>query len=95
MYPTPGWEDFVSLAVTEIRLCGAGSPQVTRRLQVMFEQLVQVVPAQRSGALRKEMGLLECTIERSFADPKDRIIAGIGDRQGFGSPRRDYRKEKV
>ena len=95
VYPTPGWEDFVSLAVTEIRLCGAGSPQVTRRLQVMFEQLVQVVPAQRSGALRKEMGLLECTIERSFADPKDRIIAGIGDRQGFGSPRRDYRKEKV
>jgi uncharacterized membrane protein len=88
MYRTPCWEDFVTLAVTEIRLCGSQSPQVTRRLQVMFEQVVQVVPAERSGALRKEMALLQRTIEKGFADPEDRILAGTGDLQGFGSPQR-------
>ena len=85
VYRAPCWEDFVTLAVTEIRLCGAGSPQVTRRLQVMFEQLVQVVPPERAGTLRKELALLQRTIERGFADPEDRIVAGVGDLQGFGS----------
>jgi uncharacterized membrane protein len=90
VYRTPGWEDFVTLAVTEIRLYGATSSQVTRRLQAMFEHLVQVVPAERSEALRKEMALLRRTIDRGFADPEDRIIAGVGDRQGFGSPERSH-----
>jgi uncharacterized membrane protein len=85
VYRTPDWEDFLALAVTEIRLCGAGSPQVTRRLRMMYEQLVQVVPAERSGSLRKEMALLQRTIERGLADPEDRITAGVGDLQGFGS----------
>jgi uncharacterized membrane protein len=70
VYRTPGWEDFVTLAVTEIRLYGANSPQVTRRLQVVFEHLVQVVPAERSGVLRKEMALLRRTIERGTPTPK-------------------------
>jgi uncharacterized membrane protein len=85
VYRTPCWEDFITLAVTEIRLCGAGSPQVTRRLQTMFEQLMQVVPAERALALRQESGLLQRTIERAYPDPEDRIIAGVGDLQGFGS----------
>jgi uncharacterized membrane protein len=93
VYRTPCWEDFVTLAVTEIRLYGAESPQVTRRLQVMFEHLVQVLPAQRSGALRKEMALLQRTIDRGFADPEDRIIAGVGDLQGFGSRQRNHNPE--
>jgi len=90
VYRTPSWEDFVSLAITEIRLYGATSPQVTRRLQAMLEHLVQVVPVERSEALRKEMALLRRTIERGFADPEDRILAGVGDRQGFGSPERSH-----
>jgi uncharacterized membrane protein len=85
VYRTPSWEDFVTLAVTEIRLYGATSPQVTRRLQAMFEHLVQVVPAERGEALRKEMALLKRSIERGYADPEDRILAAVGDLQGFGS----------
>jgi uncharacterized membrane protein len=85
VYRTPGWEDFVDLAVTEIRLYGANSPQVTRRLMAMFEHLVQVVPAERSEALQKELALLQRTIDGAFADPEDRILAAVGDRQGFGS----------
>ena len=86
LYRTPTWEDFVTLAVTEIRDYGATNPQVTRRLQAMLVQLLQVVPAARAGTLRKEMSLLARTIERAFADPEDRLLAGTGDLQGFGSP---------
>jgi uncharacterized membrane protein len=85
VYRTPGWEDFVSLAVTEIRLYGATSPQVPRRLQAMFEHLVQVLPEARAESLRREMALLRRTIDGSYADPEDRIRAGVGDLQGFGS----------
>lgn len=94
MYRTPCWEDFVTLAVTEIRLCGANSPQVTRRLQAMFQHLVQVVPAERAEALRKEMALLQSTIDRGFANPEDRVLAAVGDLQGFGSRQRDHRVEE-
>jgi hypothetical protein len=38
--------------------------------------------------MRKELALLQRTIDRGFADPEDRIIAGAGDMQGFGSRRR-------
>jgi uncharacterized membrane protein len=95
VYRTPCWEDFVSLAVTEIRLYGAESPQLTRRLQVMFEQLMQVVPAHRSGTIRKEMALLKRTIDRGFADPEDRILARVGDLQGFGSPQHGHKPERI
>jgi uncharacterized membrane protein len=89
VYRTPCWEDFVTLAVTEIRLCGATSPQVTRRLQAMFEQLEPLLPVERSGVLRKEIALLRRTIDRGFADPEDRSLAGVGDLQGFGSHQRE------
>jgi len=85
VYRTPNWEDFVSLSVTEIRLCGANSPQVTRRLMAMFEHLLQVVPAQRSEVLYQEIALLRRTVHGAFTDPEDRVLAGVSDRQGFGS----------
>ena len=87
LYRAPDWEDFVTLAVTEIRIYGATNPQVTRRLQAMFEYLVQVVPAERAATLRKEMALLARTIERAFPDPEDRVAAGTADLQGFGRGR--------
>ena len=52
----------------------------------MLKHLVQVVPAKRAESLGKEMALLRRTIERGFADPEDRTLAGVADRQGFGSP---------
>jgi len=85
LYRTPDWDDFLTLAVTEIRLCGASSPQVTRRLQVMFEHLLKVLPAGRTAALHKEKALLSRTIEGSYTDAEDRAIARVADAQGFGS----------
>jgi len=95
VYRTPCWEDFLSLAVTEIRLCGATNPQITRRLQAMFDHLVQAVPTERVETLRKEMALLRRAIDRSFADPDDRILAAVGDLQGFGSRQREVGRERV
>lgn len=92
-YRTPRWEDFVTFAVTDIRLYGATSPQVTRRLQAMLEELARVVPVERAGLLRNEMALLRRTIDRTFADPADRVLAGTGDRQGFGSRQRNPNPE--
>ncbi|MBK9088167.1 MAG: DUF2254 domain-containing protein [Holophagales bacterium] len=85
VYRTPDWEDFVTLAATELRVYGATNPQVTRRLRAMYDQLLRVVPAERAEALRREVALLEATVEGAWANPPDRAIAGASDLQGFGS----------
>jgi uncharacterized membrane protein len=84
VYPTPNWEDFVSIAVTEIRQYGATSIQVTRRLRAMLENLIETLPELRRPALQEELELLGGTIERAFIDPEERDRAGIGDLQGVG-----------
>jgi uncharacterized membrane protein len=86
--PTPNWEDFVSLGMSEIRFFGASSIQVVRRLRAMIENLLAVLPESRHPALREQLELLDHTVERSFVDPTDRAYAGIGDAQGVGTSRR-------
>ena len=85
VHRTPDWEDFVTLAATELRIYGATNPQVTRRLRAMYDQLLRVVPVERAEALRREVALLESTIEGAWQSPADRLLAGTGDLQGFGS----------
>jgi uncharacterized membrane protein len=84
LYRTPDWEDFVQLAVTEIRQFGATSIQVTRRLRAMLENLVQTLPAARTPLLRQELGVVQRSAERSFAEPEDRALADGSDMQGVG-----------
>jgi uncharacterized membrane protein len=84
VYPTPQWEDFVVLAVSEIRLFGAGSIQIPRRLRAMLEHLIQVLPDERAPALRQELVLLHSGVERDYADAEVRRRAETGDRQGIG-----------
>lgn len=84
VYRTPDWEDFVSLAVTEIRHFGGESIQIARRLRAMLENLIETLPAQRGEMLRAELGLLKRSAERFFADPEDRALAEERDAQGVG-----------
>jgi uncharacterized membrane protein len=84
VYRTPDWDDFVLLAVTEIRHFGGGSIQVTRRLRAMLENLMQTLPQERAGLLREELKLLHRSAERVFADPEDRALAAVSDFQGVG-----------
>lgn len=84
-YHTPNWDDFLRLAVTEIRQFGATSVQVSRRLRAMLENLVDRLPEARAPALRRELSLLDRTVQRSFAEADDRSLAGVPDPQGVGS----------
>jgi len=84
VYRTPNWEDFVSLAVTEIRQYGATSIQVTRRLQAMLDNLIETLPEFRRPVLEEELALLSGTIKRTFVDPEERDRASIADLQGVG-----------
>jgi hypothetical protein len=44
IFRTPNWEDFVTLACTELRRYGADSIQVVRRLRAMIENLIRTCP---------------------------------------------------
>jgi uncharacterized membrane protein len=83
-YRTPDWEDFVQLAVTEIRQFGGASIQIARRLRAMLESLIQALPPQRAMLLHQELELLHRSAERFFTEPEDRALAGISDFQGVG-----------
>ncbi len=84
VYRTPDWEDFVPLAVTEIRQFGGESIQIARRLRAMLESLIQAVPEARAALLRKELAILHRSAERAFVEPEDRALAEVRDFQGVG-----------
>jgi uncharacterized membrane protein len=84
LYSMPQWEDFVALSVSEIRLFGAGSLQIPRRLQALLAHLIAVLPATRAPALRQELALLHSTVERGYLEAEDRRRAETSDRQGIG-----------
>jgi len=86
-YRTPDWEDFVRLAVTEIRHFGASSIQIIRRLRAMLENLIRTLPEARTALLRQELTLLHRLAERIFSEPEDRAMAEVSDFQGVGGKR--------
>jgi uncharacterized membrane protein len=82
--PFPTWDDFLRLALDEIRFCGANSVQVMRRMNALIENLIRILPAERHEALHSWEKRLESTIERTFADDEERKDASVADRQGLG-----------
>jgi uncharacterized membrane protein len=85
--PTRRWEDFVVLAVTEIREYGAVSVQVNRRLRAMLETVRDAVPAERRPAIDEELARLEASVRLSFAGSVDLDRALESDQQGLGGRR--------
>ena len=83
----PTWEDLVALAADEIRHYGANSVQVVRRLRAMLEDLLSVAWPDRQEPLRRQVALLDESIERHYPESKERVIAKQPDLQGHGSPR--------
>jgi uncharacterized membrane protein len=84
LYRTPEWEDFVHLAVTEIRHFGGGSIQVARRMRAMLEDLIRKLPACRAPLLQQELSLLHRSAQRCFPAPEDVALAEVCDFQGVG-----------
>ncbi|MFE4620149.1 DUF2254 domain-containing protein [Streptomyces sp. NPDC056747] len=82
--PGRDWENFLQLAVCEIREYGGSSMQVCRRLRAMLEGLLDTLPPSQHAAVRAELSLLQEAIEREFTDPARRAIAQQPDHQGIG-----------
>jgi uncharacterized membrane protein len=80
----PTWDDFLLLALDEIRSCGASSVQVMRRMNALIANLMLVLPAERQAALRDWERRLRGTVERTFASAEERQNASVADRQGLG-----------
>jgi uncharacterized membrane protein len=82
--PFPSWDDFLLLALDEIRAYGASSVQVMRRMMALIKNLTEVLPAERTAALERSERRLQTTIARSFADRDEKQDASVADRQGLG-----------
>jgi uncharacterized membrane protein len=82
--PSLGWDAYVRLAFDEIRLAGAGSPQVTRRLTAAVEDLLTVAPSERHGVLHDQLDLLRDAVRSSTKAAPDIEFALQPDSQGIG-----------
>src|SRR5690606_9560718 len=61
--PVMDWDAYVELAFEEIRLVGAASPQVARRIRAALEDLRTVAPPERRPAIDRELRLLRAAVE--------------------------------
>ena len=84
IFHTPNWNDFVDLTCSEIRMYGAGNLQVVRRLRSMISDVLQTLPERRRELLRRELGLLDRSIERVYLFAEDLTRARTADSQGLG-----------
>jgi uncharacterized membrane protein len=82
--PVMDWDAYVHLAFDEIRLAGAGSMQVTRRLAAAFDDLATVVPPARRAVIDEQRALLGVSVERAAGGDEERDLALEPDRQGIG-----------
>ena len=82
---TMSWEAYVHLAFNEIRLAGAGSPQVARRLKAALTDLKSVAPPDRIEILDLQLDLLTTATEASLSDDRDVALALNDDREGIGA----------
>jgi uncharacterized membrane protein len=78
------WEGYVRVAFEELRMAGAGSPQVARRLRAALEDLRAVAPSERRPPLDRQLDLLEAAVRRAYEDD-DVAAALVPDMQGIGS----------
>jgi len=82
---TMSWEAYVLLASEEIRMAGAGSPQVTRRLKAALTDLKSIAPPERVGVLDRQLDLLAASAERALDHRRDLDLALGDDVRGIGA----------
>ena len=80
------WEDFVTLAFTEIREFGATSVQIMRRLRALLEELLETVRPEHRAALEEELRRLDATVADTWHQSVDLDLASAADGQGIGAP---------
>jgi len=85
-YPAPTWADLLALGVDEVRICGAGSLQVVRRLRMLLLHLDATVSEERRAAVQDRLLRLDALIELEIP-LVDRADAHVADPQGLGLSR--------
>jgi len=83
---TRRWDDFLELAVTEIRDYGATGIQVSRRLRAMLEELHETVRPDYRPAVENELARLSSSVRTTWVDSPDLDRALSADHQGIGGP---------
>jgi uncharacterized membrane protein len=83
--PSMSWDEFVLLAFEEIRLAGAGSPQVSRRLRAALADLRSIAPPERIASIDRQLSLLDASVEAATDQDWDTEVALTGDRKGIGA----------
>ena len=83
--PTMDWDSYVHLAFDEIRLAGAASPQVSRRLIAALTDLIDYAPSDRRPALVEQLELLQGAICKLPRDGTDLHRSSVADGQGLGA----------
>ncbi|HEX7719686.1 MAG TPA: DUF2254 family protein, partial [Woeseiaceae bacterium] len=82
--PTISWQAYVRLAFVEIRLAGAASPQVSRRLMAALTDLREWAPAERTEVIDEEIRLLDALVRSSTDEADDAEFGLDGDPVGIG-----------
>jgi uncharacterized membrane protein len=83
--PTLSWDGYVRLSFDEIRLAGAGTPQVTRRIVAALEDLKTVAPPERHPPLERQLRMLEEAVRDELDDEEEVRTALTPDQLGIGS----------
>ncbi|MBP0466269.1 DUF2254 domain-containing protein [Roseomonas sp. PWR1] len=88
VFPTPEWEDYLALAFDEIRVFGATSVQVMRRLRSALVGLAELLGEhERAASIERYLRHMDAAIEHSPFDEQDRAAARQEDPQGLGLTR--------
>jgi uncharacterized membrane protein len=80
----PRWAAYMELGLMEIRLYGASSPQIVRRLNALYDGLDRVADDSERPRIALERRLLQEAVADHFPDPEERLIVERADRLGLG-----------
>lgn len=84
LIPRIQWSEYLTLATTEIRLSGASSPQIPRRLRAMLLDLYNVAPVEQRPLIERQLQLLEASVDAEVELRADRDLLNAPDHQGLG-----------
>jgi uncharacterized membrane protein len=79
------WDAYVLLATEELRLAGAGSPQVSRKLKATLTDLRSIVPPERMDVIDRQLAALADATEAAMEQDRDIEFALTDDRRGIGT----------
>lgn len=77
------WRMYLELAVTEVRQLGSDSPQVTRRLLDLLDDVGDIAPSDRREVVEEQRQLVLAAIDEEHSG-HDQQSAATADRTGLG-----------